>query len=206
MSKRLLSTIIAVTAIVAVTAVVGAPRRSVLSQDGPTSTPTPKPPPPPTPTPKPPPPPTPTSKLPPMPTPDSTSSPTPTSVPTDVPQPQPPSPSPVPDVPELPGGRIELCVTGFSVYYHWQGLWTIVQWQAAEGDWRDVEGWRGTLDEITNGEGKKTWWVAEEGFGRGPFRWVVYSQSEGGRRLGVSKSFYLPQSAGEAVVVEISLQ
>ena len=203
MSKRFLLTMIAVTAIVAVTAVVDAPRRSVLSQDGPTSTPTPKPPPPPTPTPKPPPPPTPTSKLPPMPTPDSTSSPTPTSVPTDVPQPQPPSPS---SVPEPPGGRIELRVTGLNVYYHWQGSWTVVQWQATEGDWLDVEGWRGTLDEITNGEGKKTWWVAEEGFGRGPFRWVVYSQSEGDRRLGVSKSFYLPRSAGEAVVVEISLQ
>ena len=81
-------------------------------------------------------------------------------------------------------------------------LWTVVQWQAVEGDWRDVEGWRGTPDEITGGVGKKTWWVSEEGFGRGPFRWVVYSQSEGDRRLGVSGAFYLPDD-GRAVIVAV---
>ena len=26
------------------------------------------------------------------------------------------------------------------------GLWAVVQWQDAVGDWHDVEGWRGALD------------------------------------------------------------
>ena len=106
-------------------------------------------------------------------------------------------------MPEPPGGRIELRVTGLSVYYHWQGSWTVVQWQATEGDWRDVEGWRGTPDEIIGGVGKETWWVSEDGFGRGPFRWAVY-QGEEGRLLGRSGSFYLPND-GRAVIVAVWL-
>ena len=80
-------------------------------------------------------------------------------------------------------------------------LWTVVQWRHPDGSWRDVEGWRGTFDEIVGGEGRKVWWVSEDGFGHGPFRWVVY-QSEGGRLLGTSGTFNLP-SDGRAVIVAV---
>jgi len=106
--------------------------------------------------------------------------------------------------PSVPGGNrpkgdyIELHVHGNPR----PDLWTVVQWRHPDGSWRDVEGWRGTLDEITNGEGKKMWWVAEDGFGRGPFRWVVYQSEEGGRLLGTSGAFNLP-SDGRAVLVAV---
>jgi len=49
------------------------------------------------------------------------------------------------------------------------GAWSVVQWQDSAGNWHDVEGWRGTLDN----RGVRRWWVAAKDFGTGPFRWVV---------------------------------
>jgi hypothetical protein len=45
----------------------------------------------------------------------------------------------------------------------WQDLWTVVEWQNAEGAWYAVEGWQGTLDRVgveVNGDvvGEKAWW------------------------------------------------
>ena len=80
-------------------------------------------------------------------------------------------------------------------------MWTLVQWQNEWDNWYDVTGWQGTFDEITYGVGTKTWWVAREGFGTGPFRWVVY-ESAGGAVVATSESFYLPDTVGEMVTVE----
>ena len=84
-------------------------------------------------------------------------------------------------------------------------LWTVVQWQDALGGWHDVEGWRGTLDDISGGVGKKMWWVARPNFGTGPFRWVIY-QNQGGKLLAASEAFRLPSSENSAVVVQVSLK
>jgi hypothetical protein len=93
-------------------------------------------------------------------------------------------------------GAIELHVTSAQ-----PGLWIVVQWQDAFGDWHDVEGWQGTLDE---GD-LKTWWVDEDDLGKGPFRWDL-RQGIGGASVAVSESFYLPQSNGQVVKVEVSLE
>jgi hypothetical protein len=84
-------------------------------------------------------------------------------------------------------------------------LWTVVQWQDRLGGWHDVEGWRGTLDEVSNGVGKKKWWVARPNFDTGPFRWVIY-QGPGSRLLVVSEAFRLPRYENTVVVVEVSLK
>ncbi len=87
---------------------------------------------------------------------------------------------------------------------HWQELWTGVQWQDAAGNWHDVEGWRGPLDEVTKGEGRKVWGLSEALYGAGPFRWVVY-QSQQGEVLVASESFDLPDYTGKVsrITVEI---
>ncbi len=69
-------------------------------------------------------------------------------------------------------------------------------------------GWQGGLNDIVIGEdrefvGKQVWWVAEEDLGRGPFRWLVYKGEEG-KLLATSEPFYLPDSSGGAVTVEVS--
>jgi hypothetical protein len=105
-----------------------------------------------------------------------------------------PSPKPaVTSAPKLPDGVIELTVESAPA-----GLWTVVQWQDALGDWHNVEGWQGTLDEGN----KKAWWVDKADLGKGPFRWAV---TQSGERLATSESFYLPDSVGQTVRVSISL-
>ena len=74
----------------------------------------------------------------------------------------------------------------------------------ARGYWRDVAGWQGTLDSVEDGAGTKTWWVAKNDLGRGPFRWRVY-RSQTGWLLITSEQFYLPGLNGGAVTVEVSL-
>jgi hypothetical protein len=113
-----------------------------------------------------------------------------------TPPPLPPSPSKSGAGSESPdGGHIELRVQSTQA-----GLWTIVQWQDGLGDWHDIEGWQGMLDEGH----KKVWWVAPKDFGTGPFRWMVY-QGQRGKELAQSELFYLPSSAGETVKIEASL-
>lgn len=74
-------------------------------------------------------------------------------------------------------------------------LWTVVQWQG-EGEWINVEGWRGTFS--PNGE--VSWWVSPSDLGKGPFRWLIYQEDE---VLGTSESFYLPQTNGESIAISI---
>lgn len=83
-------------------------------------------------------------------------------------------------------------------------LWTVVQWQDAQGRWHDVETWRGTLDEIHDHKGDKTWWVLPGEYGQGPCRWLVYDRA-GGKLLATSHSFYLP-GAHQRVIVEVVLK
>jgi hypothetical protein len=80
------------------------------------------------------------------------------------------------------------------------GVWTVVQWQDSAGGWHDIDGWENTLDEGN----KRVWWVAPAAFGTGPFRWLVY-QSQGGKLLATSDSFYLADAAGKKLRVEVSL-
>lgn len=138
----------------------------------------------------------------------------PTAEPLLPPRPTPqPTPQPKPVRPPA-GGFIELCVQFPQTWpwadVQWQELWTIVQWQDRWGDWHEVEGWQGTLDEVNRDEGagvwegKKVWWVAKADLGTGPFRWVVY-RARGSKPVAQSESFYLPDSSGERVRVEVSL-
>jgi hypothetical protein len=115
----------------------------------------------------------------------------------------PPRPTPMPTFtpvsPSPEWGAIELRVQPAR-----PELWTVVQWQDRLGGWHNVEGWRGTPDEVVGGMGKKVWWVARGDFNKGPFRWVIY-QSQGGKQLATSPAFTLPRLDGETVMVEVSL-
>ena len=132
--------------------------------------------------------------------------PLPTMTPTPAPRPTSPLPPPV------TGGLIELQAQFPQTWpwdeAHWQALWTVVQWQD-KGNWYDVEGWQGTLDEAAfdatgNVVGKKMWWVAKGDLGTGPFRWQVY-RSQGGRLLVTSDTFDLPEAVNRITVVEVAL-
>jgi hypothetical protein len=119
----------------------------------------------------------------------------------------PPRPTPVTPIPTSmpastsPGwAAIELHVQPAQ-----PALWTIVQWQDRLGGWHDVEGWRGTLDEVSSGVGKKVWWVARANFDTGPFRWVIY-QRPGGKLLTASEAFRLPRYENTMAVIETSLK
>jgi len=68
------------------------------------------------------------------------------------------------------------------------GAWSVVQWQDVNGNWHDVEGWRGTLDS----HGYIRWWVAAKDFGTGPFRWVI----SGGDSVSVADEWSTGESGG----------
>lgn len=138
--------------------------------------------------------PTPARALPPRP-------PTPTPLPT-------PGPTSAPEASVAPKGAQITLRAHFplSAAYQWDALWTVVQWQDPDGTWHDVEGWRGTPDEITLNDQdeiiiEKTWWVQKSDLGRGPFRWLVY-KSEGGQLLTMSEMFHLPDDVGRTTIVE----
>jgi len=88
---------------------------------------------------------------------------------------------------------------------YWQQLWTVVQQQDDVGDWRDVQEWQGVFEEVHDDEGIKTWWVDEDDFGYGLFRWMVYDGPEG-ELIAQSEPFYLPSAVGETVIVEAVAQ
>ena len=137
-----------------------------------------------------------------------------------APLPLPPLPPPPPPSPEavapstFTGGFVELHVqfpqTWPAQGTDWQGLWTAVQWLDEWGHWRDVEGWQGSLDEVTRQAdgtvvGQKTWWVARGDLGKGPFRWQVY-RSPGGALMHTSETFDLPSQRHETTAVEVTLR
>ncbi|NKQ35838.1 MAG: hypothetical protein HF973_09515 [Chloroflexi bacterium] len=90
----------------------------------------------------------------------------------------------------------------------WQDVWTVVQWQDDKGEWFDVTGWQGNLDSISQEEAGwvavKEWWAADEVLGTGPYRWQAYSHP-GGNLLAVSDLFYLADTSGGLVTVDIEL-
>ena len=81
------------------------------------------------------------------------------------------------------------------------GLWAVIQWQDQQGDWHNVEGWQGAVDE----NGAQRWWVDQKDFATGPFRWVI-SQDGNGTVLSASDVFNLPAGANQNLLVIISLE
>ena len=95
-------------------------------------------------------------------------------------------------------------VKGASIELHVEGLgpdmWAVVQWLDGLGEWHDVDGWRGELEEQ-----RVTWWVSPEHFGDGPFRWMVYRGIDG-EMLAASDSFDLPSGHGHLVRVAVRIE
>ncbi len=112
----------------------------------------------------------------------------------------PPRPTPVPTATTVPqanpmtGSAIQLQVATALTH-----LWTVVEWQDAADNWHPVEGWQGMFES----DHTKTWWVAEGDRGKGPFRWVIYTQP-GGPRWGSSESFYLPTAQRQILQVKVT--
>jgi len=77
-------------------------------------------------------------------------------------------------------------------------LWSVVQWQDAQGGWQDVTGWRGTVV-----KGRTIWWVEQKDFGKGPYRWVVL-QGEGGALMATSQPFNLPGQPQKPLVIDVT--
>ena len=80
-------------------------------------------------------------------------------------------------------------------------LWSEVQWQDSDGNWQNVEGWRGT----PNSNGFWRWWVDAKDFGKGAFRWVVRN-GPNAPVLGISEPFYLPSEANKVQRIEVSIK
>ena len=91
---------------------------------------------------------------------------------------------------------------------HWQDVWSQVQWQDDKGEWYDVDGWAGNLDNIEQGDNgwvaTKEWWAADNLNGKGPFRWVIYDHN-GGEWLATSEPFSLSDHSGGTAVVPVEL-
>ncbi len=80
------------------------------------------------------------------------------------------------------------------------GAWSVVQWQDPQGEWHNVEGWRGVL----GSGGYQHWTVEAKDFGTGPFRWQVRQGGPDGTVLSTSESFTLPAGANETLQVQVS--
>jgi len=124
----------------------------------------------------------------------------------------PPRPTPPKPYTRLPGEHIVLEAEfgdGWAASgREWQAMLTVVQWQDAWGAWHDVKGWRGGLDDVGTTDGKiigtKSWWVPDDLFGDGPFRWVVLTEVDGDAVV-LSDEFSLPERAGQPVVLNVAL-
>ena len=79
--------------------------------------------------------------------------------------------------------------------------WTVVEWQTADGQWVEVDGWQGTFF-MKDGAFQVEWWVGSDQLGTGPYRWVVYPNQAKGSVEFVSGAFYLPTSVGQEAVVD----
>jgi hypothetical protein len=81
----------------------------------------------------------------------------------------------------------------------YEGAWSLVQWQDGQGDWHDVSGW---LGEIENGQVQ--WRVLPKDYNTGPFRWIVLDQP-GGEILAISASFTLPNPSDPLTAVTVKI-
>ena len=111
-----------------------------------------------------------------------------------------PSPPPTPAPPPPAGGLITLAAVAQSPLIPGE-LWTRVQWQDPQGNWREVDGWRGAFDNNLT----VTWWVAPEDLNTGPFRWLVYANQSGGKAIAISEPFDLPPAPGQTTAVTVTL-
>jgi len=75
----------------------------------------------------------------------------------------------------------------------WQ---TAVQWQDHKEKWHVVEGWQAPFNKYN----QVAWAVAEDEYGKGPFRWVIL---DGDTITDSSTDFYLPLSAAESVIIHM---
>jgi len=78
------------------------------------------------------------------------------------------------------------------------GLGSVVQWQNAQGQWLDIEGWRGAVN-----HGKTIWWVEPKDWGKAHYRWVVY-EAASGKVMATSQPFSLPKQRGEVLTVTLT--
>ncbi len=101
-------------------------------------------------------------------------------------------------VPSIDGAAIQLLLANATTGV--DGVWTIVQWKEADGDWHDVEGWQGTVEL----DGMQTWWVDGAQLGNGPFRWRVYTEKDG-EPLAISEDFYLPERARTVSTIAVEV-
>ena len=113
----------------------------------------------------------------------------------------PPRPEPAPISPPTVGGGIELRAYATQTI-DWESVNTLVQWQDGLDGWHNIDSWRGTMDEIYADGGRKTWFVPEEHFGTGPFRWVVY---QGPEALATSEPFDMPEANNQLVRTVVTL-
>ena len=126
--------------------------------------------------------------------------PRPTDIPTSTPEPQPtlepqPTTTPIPPADDHNDGAL--------IYLHVPSpptdLQTIVQWQDGLGEWHDVEGWHGTL----NDSDFIVWWVAPRDLGAIWYRWHVYT--EDGRITTTSDAFSLPNHPNQVLHILVTL-
>ena len=115
----------------------------------------------------------------------------------------PPRPTPAPETTTVPpartiGGWIELRAQNVK------GQWSVVQWQDSTGNWVDVDSWRGAFDSVSDGIGKKTWWVDQTTFTITPFRWVVYDAMTK-QVVVTSQPFNLPTENKQTVNVSVTI-
>jgi hypothetical protein len=128
----------------------------------------------------------------PPPRPSVTPRPTPTATPTATNIPSPATKTPLESKPQV-------ATLLLRVHPAQDGLWSVVQWQDASGNWHDVEGWRGT---VVNG--KTIWWVEQKDFDKGPYRWVVY-QGNSNAPIATSQPFQLPDLPQAWLEISVSL-
>lgn len=69
--------------------------------------------------------------------------------------------------------------------------WVTIEWLAGDGDWYEVDGWRGNIH-----NGQVIWWVSSRNLGDGKYKWVVYDDDSKATILKVSDPFYLPEQEG----------
>ncbi|MDA0244171.1 MAG: hypothetical protein OT477_12200 [Chloroflexi bacterium] len=106
-----------------------------------------------------------------------------------------PAPTPVATtIPSAEGGLIILDASSAPIPLAQNK--TIVQWQNEAGDWFDVTGWQGEL----NQQKQVVWWVAPQHLGQSPFRWLIFRENN---QVLTSPSFTLPTSGGQIIRLQV---
>jgi len=112
----------------------------------------------------------------------------------------PPRPTPIPTPQPVPRGGL-ITLTAVTEHPISPDLWTRVQWQDRQGDWHEVDGWRGAFGHDLT----VTWWVAPEDLDTGPFRWLVYAAADSDEIIAISAPFDLPPAPGQTTAVTVTL-